>query len=114
VRLQAGLDLIRRAAAAARFPAPAHPPGAVTGLALRTWIRRTVGSYWHPAGTCQMGTGPGTVTDPGLRVHGITGLRVADASVMPILPNAPTHATVLAIAEKAATLIRCPAPDCFA
>jgi len=108
VRLQAGLDLIRRAAAAAGFPPSAHPPGAVTGAALRTWIRRTAGSYWHPAGTCRMGTGPGTVTGPDLRVHGIAGLRVADASVMPVIPNAPTHATVLAIAEKAAALISGP------
>ena len=72
---------------------------------MRAWIRRSVGSYFHPAGTCRMGTGPGAVTDPQLRVHGITGLRVADASVMPVIPNAPPHATVLAIAEKAADLI---------
>ena len=110
VRLQAGLDLIGRAATAAGFPPATHPPGAVTGPALRTWIRRTVGSYWHPAGTCRMGTGPDTVTGPDLRVHGITGLRVADASVLPVIPNAPTHATVLAIAERAATLIRAQRP----
>ena len=109
-RLQAGLELIARAAAAAGFPPATDPPGAVTGAALRAWIRAAVGSYWHPAGTCRTGTGPDTVTDPGLRVHGITGLRVADASVMPLIPNAPTHATVLAIAEKAAGLILSPRP----
>jgi choline dehydrogenase len=65
-----------------------------------------VGSYYHPAGTCRMGTGAGTVTDPWLRVHGVTGLRVADASVMPAIPNAHPNATVLAIAEKVADLIR--------
>ena len=50
-------------------------------------------------------TDPGVVADPQLRVRGITGLRVADASVIPIIPNAPLNATVLAIAEKAASLI---------
>jgi choline dehydrogenase len=52
-----------------------------------------------------MGTGPAAVTDPQLRVDGIGGLRVADASVMPSLPAANTNATVLAIAERAADLI---------
>ena len=50
-------------------------------------------------------TDAGAVVDLQLRVRGITGLRVADASVMPVIPNAPLHATVLAIAEKAAALI---------
>jgi choline dehydrogenase len=80
-------------------------PGARDSAGLRDWIRHTVGSYWHPAGTCRIGTDDGAVTDPQLGVHGIAGLRVADASVMPAIPNAPLHATVLAIAEKAAALI---------
>ena len=82
-------------------------PGVRDSGGLRDWIRRTVGSYYHPAGTCRIGPGPddGAVVDPELRVHGIAGLRVADASVMPVIPNAPLHATVLAIAERAADLI---------
>src|SRR5690242_20676019 len=72
---------------------------------LRGFARRAVGSYYHPAGTCRMGTGPDAVVDPQLRVHGVAGLRVADASVMPTIPNAPLNATVLAIAERAAALI---------
>lgn len=52
-----------------------------------------------------MGAGDETVTDTGLRVRGVTGLRVVDASVMPVIPNAPLHATVLAVAERAAGLI---------
>ncbi len=74
----------------------------VSAGALRDYIRRGVGSYYHPAGTCALGA----VVDARLRVHGITGLRVADASVMPLIPNAHPNATVLAIAEKAAHLIR--------
>jgi choline dehydrogenase-like flavoprotein len=74
---------------------------------LRAYILGTVGSYWHPAGTCRMGpdTDPDAVVDPQLRVRGVTGLRVVDASVIPVIPNGPLNATVLAIAEKAASLI---------
>jgi len=112
-RLEAGLGMIRQATACLAFfsrvhAAEAHPgPGVTTSAGLRAWIRGTVGSYWHPAGTCRMGpeADPDAVVDLQLRVRGITGLRVADASVMPVIPNAPLHATVLAIAEKAASLI---------
>ena len=109
-RLEAGLGIIRRAAADAAMArlgvCETWPgPGVRDGAGLRDWIRRTVASYWHPAGTCRTGAGEDAVTDPRLRVHGIAGLRVADASVMPAIPNAPLHATVLAIAEKAAALI---------
>ncbi len=112
-RLEAGLVLIRQATASLAFfsqvrAAETWPgPGATIGAGLRAWIRGTVGSYWHPVGTCRMGpdTDPGAVVDPQLRVRGITGLRVADASVIPVIPNAPLNATVLAIAERAAGLI---------
>jgi choline dehydrogenase-like flavoprotein len=57
------------------------------------------------AGTCRMGSGRDAVVDAELRVRGIQGVRVADASVMPSLPSANTNATVLAIAERAAALI---------
>ena len=78
---------------------------AATEADLRQYIRPTVSSYYHPAGTCRMGTGADAVTDPQLRVRGVAGLRVADASVMPVLPNAHPNATVLAIAERAAELL---------
>jgi 4-pyridoxate dehydrogenase len=73
---------------------------------IEAWIRRTAITAHHPCGTCAMGTGPDTVTDPQLRVHGIEGLRVVDASVMPDLVSAHINACVLMIAEKAADLIR--------
>jgi choline dehydrogenase len=110
-RLEAGLGVIRQAAAEAAFArlgvTEAHPGPGIRGGELRAWVRRTVSSYYHPAGTCRIGSGtdPGAVVDPELRVHGITGLRVADASVMPLVPNAHPNATVLAIAERAASLI---------
>jgi choline dehydrogenase len=109
-RLAAGLSMARGAAAGPAFAAlgiteTAPGPGVRAGDELRAWIRHAVGSYFHPGGTCCMGTHPDAVTDPQLRVHGITGLRIADASVMLAIPNAPPHATVLAIAEKAADLI---------
>jgi choline dehydrogenase len=111
-RLTIGLSLIRTAAesiAFTRLGVTGDWPGpAVRDRdALRDWIRQTVGSYYHPAGTCAIGPSPddGAVVDPKLRVHGIDGLRVADASVMPLIVNAPLHATVLAVAERAAGLI---------
>ncbi|MFI8341862.1 GMC oxidoreductase [Streptomyces sp. NPDC085639] len=61
--------------------------------------------YFHCTGTCRMGTDAESVVDPAaLRVHGMAGLRVADASVMPSIPSANTNATVYAIAERAAEL----------
>ncbi len=112
-RLEEGLILIREAAAGAAFSdlraAELWPGPNVRGSGgLRGFIRRTVGSYYHPAGTCRMGTGPAAVVDPQLRVQAVAGLRVADASVMPIIPNAHPNATVLAVAERAAELIRGP------
>jgi choline dehydrogenase-like flavoprotein len=109
-RLEAGLRIVRDAAAMAGVPGTEvwPGPGAVTSAELRSYIRHTVGSYYHPAGTCRMGSGPDAVTDPQLRVRGVEGLRVADASVMPLIPNAHPNATVLAIAERAADLIRDP------
>lgn len=111
-RLESGLALLRQAAAGASFSilgiTEVWPgPELRAGDCARTWIRRTVGSYYHPAGTCRMGPGSdaGAVVDPELRVHGIAGLRIADASVMPVIPNAHPHATVLAIAERAADLV---------
>jgi choline dehydrogenase len=110
-RLAQGVALVREAGAGAEFArvreAEVWPgPDVRTAAGLRAFIRRAVGSYYHPAGTCRMGTGAGAVVGPDLRVHGVAGLRVADASVMPTIPNAHTNATVLAIAERAADLIR--------
>jgi choline dehydrogenase len=69
-------------------------------------IRATAGMTQHPVGTCSMASGPGRVVDAQLRVLGIEGLRVADASIMPTVPGGNTYGAVLMIAERAADLIR--------
>jgi len=69
-------------------------------------VRATAGTTQHPVGTCAMGTGPNAVVDPELRVHGIAGLRVVDASVMPDVPGGNTNGPTIMIAEKASDLIR--------
>jgi choline dehydrogenase len=105
-RLEAGLRIVRQAGASRAFDgireAEAWPgPDVATAAAARDYIRGGVGSYYHPAGTCAIGA----VVDGALRVHGIAGLRVADASVITVIPNAHPNATVLAIAERAAYLV---------
>jgi len=72
---------------------------------LRDYLRRDTDPYNHPVGTCRIGTDPAAVVDPQLRVRGVDRLRVADASVMPAIPGANTYAAVIAIAERASTLI---------
>ena len=108
-RLEAGLRIVHEAGSAAALSslgaAEVWPGPAVGTDGLRAYIRRVVGSYYHPAGTCRMGRDAGAVVDPELRVRGVTGVRVADASVLPVIPNAPLNATVLAVAERAAELI---------
>ncbi|KAI9154870.1 GMC oxidoreductase family protein [Paramyrothecium foliicola] len=78
-----------------------------TDEALESFIRSTASTIFHPAGSCKMGARDlGGVVDNQLRVYGVKGLRIADASVMPLLPAAHTMATVYAVAEKAAELIK--------
>ncbi len=83
-------------------------PGAqVSGDAeLTELIRQNAGHRSHPVGTCRMGLDPAAVVDAQLRVHGIEGLRVADASIMPELPGGNTNLPSIMIGEKASDLLR--------
>jgi choline dehydrogenase len=83
-------------------------PGAdkTSDAALDEFIRQNLQITQHPVGTCSMGSGASAVVDPSLRVIGVEGLRVADASIMPTVPGGNTNAPVIMIAEKAADLIR--------
>jgi choline dehydrogenase-like flavoprotein len=74
--------------------------------AIRAFVRAHADSVFHPVGTCKMGIDDMAVVDPALRVHGIEGLRVADASIMPTLIGGNTNAPAIMIGEKAADLIR--------
>jgi choline dehydrogenase len=72
--------------------------------AMLDWIRRTAETTYHPTGTCRMGPADRNVVDERLRVHGIAGLRVADASIMPTLISGNTNAACLMIGEKASDM----------
>ena len=79
---------------------------AQTDAQIEQFIRDHADTIYHPVGTCRMGGGPLDVVDARLRVHGIEGLRVVDASIMPSIVGGNTNAPVIAIAEKAADLIK--------
>src|SRR6185437_14872018 len=84
-----------------------HPgPDAKDDKALLAHIKQYAATLYHPAGTCKMGNDAEAVVDSELRVRGVQGLRVVDASVMPIVPGGTTNAPTIMIAEKAADMIR--------
>jgi choline dehydrogenase len=85
---------------------PCITPAGDSDEALREHIARTTYSVYHPVGTCRMGEDAQAVVDAQLRVNGLQGLRVVDASVMPVVPRGNTNAPTIAIAERAADLIR--------
>ena len=91
----------------ARYRAEEYQPGSeVTAEEeLRAYIRRSAVTVHHPCGTCRMGGDGESVVDPQLRVRGVEGLRVADASIFPRLVGGNTNAPVVMIAEKAADMI---------
>ncbi|HEY0693900.1 MAG TPA: FAD-dependent oxidoreductase [Kribbella sp.] len=108
--LRNGLDIARRIGQADAL-APwrkqeALPGPEIHGEAVGDYLRKTMVTYFHYTGTCRIGADSTSVVDPeNLRVHGLSGLRVADASIMPSIPSGNTNATVYAIAERAAELM---------
>ena len=108
--LLAGVKTCRKILAASAFDGYRGEeifPGAAlqSDDALREFIRRRAETIYHPAGTCKMGDDPLAVVDDQLRVHGLSGLRVADASIMPTLIGGNTNAPTMVIGEKAAESI---------
>jgi len=108
--LVAAVELCRRIGAAdalsdwgatEQYPGPSVD----TPDALRAYVRRTAITYHHQVGTCKMGTDAEAVVDPRLRVHGIDGLRVADASIMPTVTTGNTNAPSIMIGERAAEFV---------
>ena len=100
-------DVIARPAFAAHRGRELAPGDAVQSDAeLTAWLRANAMTTFHPVGTCRMGNDPMAVVDARLAVRGITGLRVADASVMPIIVSGNTNAPAIMIGEKAAEFIR--------
>ncbi|MFO1127219.1 MAG: GMC family oxidoreductase N-terminal domain-containing protein [Rhodospirillales bacterium] len=82
------------------------PGPGVDDAGLADYVRAAADSYHHQAGSCRMGLDAAAVVDPRLRVHGIEGLRVADASIMPAVPSGNCHAGIVMVAEKAADMIK--------
>ncbi len=80
-------------------------PAAQSDDDLKAYIRNTAGTVHHPCGSCRMGADKDSVVDPQLRVRGVEGLRVADASIFPTLVGGNTNAVVVMVAEKAADMI---------
>jgi len=87
-------------------PGPAFPTDNRDALA--EWVRTAVSTFHHPVGTCAMGPDParGAVTDSHGSVHGIDGLTVADASIMPTIPTANTNLPTIMVAEHIARWLR--------
>jgi choline dehydrogenase len=81
-------------------------PGIATDEQLTEYAKKAGTNVFHPVGTCKMGTDPMAVVDPRLRVIGVTGLRVIDASVMPCVTTGNTNAPTIMIGEKGAAMIR--------
>ena len=105
VRLGQALAAAKAYAALRGAPAPPSAAPLDTPDQIRAFIRATSETMFHPAGTCRMGTGAGSVVDAELRVRGVEGLRVADASIMPTVINCQCNAACVMIGERAADFI---------
>jgi choline dehydrogenase len=104
--LRLALDVCGQPAMKPYCAEPFNTPDGDSDEALRAHVARTTFAVYHPVGTCRMGEDAGAVLDPQLRVNGLEGLRVVDASVMPTVPRGNTNAPTIAVAERAADLIR--------
>jgi choline dehydrogenase len=103
--VELGLDIASQPAFRDLIKRWVAPPRRMSLRDTLAFIRQSCSTYFHPAGTCAMGSGREAVVDAELRVRGVLGLRVADASVMPTIPSANTHAAVVMIGEFASRLL---------
>jgi choline dehydrogenase len=107
--LVAGMELVRETvthpAVAPQVGREVLPSSDHSGADLAEYVRRNASGVYHPVGTCRMGTDERAVVDPALRVRGVDGLRVADASIMPNIVGGNTNAAAMMIGERAAELI---------
>ncbi len=104
--LRLALDICGQEALRPYCAEPYNVPRGDSDEDLRAHVAATTFAIYHPVGTCRMGADAAAVVDPELRVNGIEALRVVDASVMPAVPRGNTNAPTIAIAERAADLIR--------
>jgi choline dehydrogenase len=104
--VRVAIEIARQPALAKYTTRPHYTPASDSEEDLRAHIRQQVFTLYHPVGTCRMGADAEAVLDTDLRVRGVEGLRVVDASVMPTVPRGNTNAPTIAIAERAADLIR--------
>jgi choline dehydrogenase len=114
-RMEVGVALVmeiaRQQALTPYCSEPVQAPMSGSEVDMRAFMRRHAQTLYHPVGTCAMGPDDEAVVDTELRVRGVEGLRVVDASVMPTVPRGNTNAPTIAIAERAADLIKgVPAP----
>jgi choline dehydrogenase len=103
--LRSALEICAQPALAPYCAEPFNVPAGDSNEALRAHAARTTFAIYHPVGTCRMGSDSAAVVDEQLRVNGLEGLRVIDASVMPTVPRGNTNAPTIALAERAAELI---------
>ncbi len=111
----AGIRMVRAVVSQPAFDAYRGPelapgPALQSDAELAAWLDANAMTTFHPVGTCRMGTDPMAVVDARLAVHGIARLRVADASVMPVIASGNTNAPAIMIGEKAAEFIRAATP----
>jgi choline dehydrogenase len=99
------MDLAETRACAGLVDKPVTPPARLAPAEKAAFVRMSCSTLFHPCGTAAMGAGPDAVVDPSLLVYGVTGLRVVDASVIPVIPSCNPQAPVIAVAERAADLI---------
>ncbi|WP_439496009.1 GMC family oxidoreductase [Bosea sp. (in: a-proteobacteria)] len=108
--LREGVKALRRIFAQPAFDAYRGPelspgPSVNSDAEIEAWLRTVADTVFHPVGSCRMGEDEMAVVDQHLRVRGMTGLRVVDASIMPRMPSSNTHAPTMMIAERAADFI---------